>query len=249
MASGDVCAEVLEIIQPAWMYVKFTSGSVEPTPGDLLYGDTSNATGYLELLVLTSGSWAGSDAAGWMFLSNITGTFTSAENWTKNTTTPANDGTFTLLPASCYAVFDTANDIPEYRYDDAANEVILFLCRRHNNSATGGITVRLVLKGAANTGDMAFGGAFRSFTDDTDNFLVTAFNAWGTVVYNSAIDAPSVVGEPTYDTIAFSDGAEVDNVAADELFLFLLFRNAQDTVNDDMSGDASLVGGVQFVLT
>lgn len=249
MASGDLCAYVIQEISPNWLWVAFTSGSVAPVVGDTIWGDTSDAQAILELIVVTGGTWGGGDAAGWMFLSNWNNTaWSSGENWTKNSGTPANDGTLTTTPVSCGASPDLVNDVPVSDFDDTVNEAKLFLCKRLTNSAAGGIDVRIETLGAAAANDYSMGGAFRSFTDDVDNFLSTSFNAWGTVVYNTAIDAPSVIGEPTYDTIAFSDGAEVDNLAASELFLFLLFRDAQDATNDDMAGDVSLVN-IEFVLT
>ncbi len=249
MASGDLCAYIIQEMSPNWLFVLFTSGSVEPAPGDTLWGDTSNATAILELLVLTGGAWGNGDAAGWMFLSTWNNTaWTSAENWTKNSTTPANEGTFTLLPVSCGATPDAENGVPVNDFDDTVNEVKLFLCKRSNNNASGGITARFETLGAAATGDYSVGGCFRSFTDDADNFLATSFNAWSAPIYNTAIDAPSAIGEPTYDAIAFTDGAQVDSLAVSELFLFMLFRDARDSTNDDMVGDMSLVN-LEFVLT
>lgn len=249
MAVGDPCATIIREIPPAWRYVKYTSGSVEPTPGDTLWGDTSNATAILELLVLSSGTWVGGDAAGWMFLSNWNGTaFTSGENWTKNTTTPANNGTFTGTPtATAYATVDTSNDVPLLDFDDTSNEVILYLGKLGGNYAAGGVTVKIVTTAAAATNNYVFGGMWRSFTDDVDNILSTSFNTWSAPIYSSAIVSPSVIGEFTYDTIAFTDGAQMDSLAAGEIFLFALFRDAQ-VAGDTMVGDASLVD-LEFVLT
>ena len=249
MAAGDICADIIREIPPVWLYVKYTSGSVEPAPGDTIWGDTSNANAILELLVLSSGTWAGGDAAGWMFLSNWNGTaWTSGENFTKNTTVPANDGTLTATPVSCYASPDTINDVPVADFDSASNEARLFLCRMLPNYASGGCTVKIVNAADVATGDLSYGGAWRSFTDDVDNLLATSFNAWSAPVYNQAITTPTVVGELTYDTIAFTDGAQMDSTAAGEIFLFLLFRDAQDAVNDDAAGDSSLID-IAFTLT
>lgn len=56
----------------------FTSGGTYVTKvGDTIVGATGAATAYVEAVVLESGSFAGGDAAGWLYLSNQVGTFQS----------------------------------------------------------------------------------------------------------------------------------------------------------------------------
>lgn len=252
MATGDPCATIIREIPPNWLFVAYTSGSTEPSPGDVIWGDTSDANAFLELVVQVTGTWGGGDSAGWMFFSNWEGTpWTSGENFTANTSTPGNHGTLTLTPVACFATTDTINDVLVADFDDTANEAVLYLCKLLPNYAGGGITVKFEQSTAAATGDLSYGGMFRSFTDDVDNLLHTSFNAWGNSgvpIYNAAIDAPSVIGEITYDSIAFTDGTQIDSVAVDELFQFLLFRDAQDSTNDDHVGDGSVID-VSFTLT
>jgi len=58
----------------------FTSGGTyEVTVGDTVTGATGGATGYVAHVDVTSGTWAGGDAAGNIFVHTITGTF-QAEN-------------------------------------------------------------------------------------------------------------------------------------------------------------------------
>lgn len=52
-----------------------SGGTFEVEEGDTITGATSGATAVVERIQLTSGSWAGSDAAGWFILSGQTGTF------------------------------------------------------------------------------------------------------------------------------------------------------------------------------
>ena len=246
MSSGDTLAILVAqaAVPPNWAFVAFTSGSVEPSPGDVIWGDASNENGILEVLVLTSGTWGGNDAAGYMLLSNLTGVvgdWTSGEDFTEGSTTPANHGTLTALPVSAFATFDMINDTPVLDFDDTANEVAQWPFMLPQHYGGSGIDVIVVQAAAAATGDLAYNGYFRSFTDDVDNLLATAFNAWSAAQANQAIDAPSVVGELTYDTIAFTDGAQIDSLAAGEKGIFMLERDAQDATNDDLSGDASVV--------
>lgn len=55
--------------------VAFTSGSEEPVLGDTLVGDSSTETCTFMFAVVTSGTWAGTDAAGWLFAKSVSGAF------------------------------------------------------------------------------------------------------------------------------------------------------------------------------
>lgn len=56
--------------------VQFSSGGTASIqPGDTITGATSAATATVAAVDLTSGSWAGGDAAGWLWLHSKTGTF------------------------------------------------------------------------------------------------------------------------------------------------------------------------------
>ena len=59
----------------AYLFVSlpFTSGSVEPQLGETLTGAESGATGVVNRVDLQSGSWAGGDAAGYVYLVDPTG--------------------------------------------------------------------------------------------------------------------------------------------------------------------------------
>lgn len=53
----------------------FTAGTVEFLEGEVLVGDTSTATATINRVVLRTGAWGDGDAAGYLVLSNIDGTF------------------------------------------------------------------------------------------------------------------------------------------------------------------------------
>lgn len=64
----------------AYTYVlPFDAGATEIKVGDLIRGATSNATGIVTGVVVTSGSW-GAAAAGYLFVKTKTGTFQNDEN-------------------------------------------------------------------------------------------------------------------------------------------------------------------------
>lgn len=81
----------------------FTSGSEEPTPGATLVGASSSSTCTLMFALRTSGTWAGGDAAGFLFIKAASDAF-SGENinisgGTSNVLTVAGDCTAGL---TCY---------------------------------------------------------------------------------------------------------------------------------------------------
>jgi hypothetical protein len=57
----------------------FTSGSTAFSEGDLLVGVDSEASGTIKEIVLESGSWTTGNAAGYMVLSNVSGTYQAGE--------------------------------------------------------------------------------------------------------------------------------------------------------------------------
>jgi hypothetical protein len=60
----------------------FTSGTNAPSVGDTVEGTTSGSSGILVDYHVSSGSWAGNDAAGTLYLRQCDGTFTNAESLT-----------------------------------------------------------------------------------------------------------------------------------------------------------------------
>ena len=247
MASGDtlVTFDARSGIRPSWAFVAFTSGSTEPSPADTIWGDTSDENGILEVLSLESGTWGGGDAAGYMLLSQLTGDvsdWSSGENFTANSSTPANHGTLTALPVFAAASIDIrASDLRLLDFDATSNEIeIFFIPTMSRAYAGGGVTVSIWVLTTTTTGDMSFKGFFKSVTDNVDNLDTKNFAAPQS---NTAIDAPGAVGRAKLFTITFTNGAQMDSVAAGEPFFFMLMRDAQDSTNDDMAGDAELLAG------
>lgn len=234
---------------PSWVFVAFTSGSTEPTPaspssaGDVIWGDTSDENGILEVLFLTSGVWGSGTAAGYMLLSNLSGAvgaWTSAENFTANSSTPANDGTLTLIPTVALARFVRRNNKNVLAFDADDNQVAMFEGIMPNHYGGNGITVTHKAGAAtATTGDMSFKGFFMSNTSNVDDIDTRGF---ADPQSNAAIDAPTASGAYRDADIVFTDGAQIDNLAKGEKYFYLLMRDAQDGTNDDMAGDAQILG-------
>lgn len=94
----------------------------------------------------------------------------------------------------------------------------------------GGITLAFKTSGAAASGNYVLSAAFRRIEDDTDDIDTTSH----TYVYNDtgSITAPSVVGEIGYDNLTFTDGADMDSVAAGDMFVLRVRVNGGTIVGD-----------------
>ena len=65
--------------EASYWVIGFENGDNEPSVGHTVIGATSAAQGTLLAVVVSSGSWAGNDAVGYLVLDAITGTFVNAE--------------------------------------------------------------------------------------------------------------------------------------------------------------------------
>ncbi len=60
--------------------LNFDGGSEEIFAGDTVTGETSGETAIVTSVTISSGTWSGSDAAGWLSIKNNSGTWTNDEN-------------------------------------------------------------------------------------------------------------------------------------------------------------------------
>lgn len=140
-------------------------------------------------------------------------------------------------PASAYATPDTRNSHPVLDFDAATDESAIFggVLPRHYSG--GGVTVRLGwLASSATTGDVVWNGAFERHDDDVTDLDADSFAAAQAATATTA----SGSGEVQYTDIAFTDGAQMDSLAAGESFRLKITRDA-DNVSDTMTGDAELL--------
>jgi hypothetical protein len=139
-------------------------------------------------------------------------------------------------PASNFATLDMRNLHPCLDFDAATNESAVFSGVMPQHYAGGGVTVCLhyaMSSAVANTVDWDV--AFERIGDgqldiDADSFADA----------NSVDDTtvPSTCGYVDVVSIAFTNGADMDSVAAGELFRLKVTR---DAASDDAAGDAELV--------
>jgi len=152
--------------------------------------------------------------------------------------------TFTPLnnepPASAFATFDTRNSIPVLDFDDTTDESAVFGGVLPANYAGGGLTVTLVWAAtSATSGTVSWDVSIESNTDDADDLDTDSFASANN---SGAVTAPSATGEFAYDNVTFTDGADMDSLAAGESFRLKVTRDADGTTaTDNMAGDAELL--------
>jgi hypothetical protein len=141
------------------------------------------------------------------------------------------------LPTSNMPTFDKRNGNLVLDFDDTTDESCElggFMPRHYGG---GGITVTIGwMATSATSGNCIWALAFKSVSDDADDLDTKAFAA-----ANSVTDAAaSASGEVAYATVTFTDGADMDSVAAGEYFRLQVTRDA-DNASDTMVGDAELL--------
>jgi len=147
-------------------------------------------------------------------------------------------------PATVYATLDTmvgastpVESIPVLDFDDTTAEYADFYCVMPRNYASGGLTITFAWSAANTSNTAVLRAALRRVQDDTDDLDTTDgsydFNTTG------ALTPPSTVGKVVYDTLTFTNGADMDSVAVGEYFILRIGRAPADG-NDTLVGDVSI---------
>src|SRR6185503_7697094 len=147
-------------------------------------------------------------------------------------------------PATIAAQFDViagastpAESFPVLAFDTTTDEYADFRCKMPQHYAGGGVTVVICSGAGTTTGTLQWAVAFRAIKDDAEDLDTTA----QTYDYNTVNigTLPNVQGEVTYDNITFTDGADMDSVAAGDEFVLRIRR---DTGSDTAAADGYLHG-------
>lgn len=148
-------------------------------------------------------------------------------------TVPAWSG---IPPAANYAVFDTRNGHPIADFDDASDESLYFSLFMPAHYDGGGVAVDLFWSAtSATSGDVKWAVSIERISDSNQDIDADGFAA-----ANTATDtAPGTSGHVTKATVTFTDGADMDSVAAGEWFRVKITRDADDGA-DTLSGDVEL---------
>lgn len=147
-------------------------------------------------------------------------------------------------PATSYATPDArpggsspAESFPVWDFDDTTAEYLDFYCVLSPNYSGGGLTIVTPWSAtSATSGSVVWRAAIRRIADDAEDVDTAQ-----TYDYNqaSADTAPSASGETSMPTITFTDGADMDSLAAGEPFVLRIGRLPTDA-GDTMTGDAEL---------
>jgi hypothetical protein len=139
-------------------------------------------------------------------------------------------------PATTPPQLDTRNNHLVWDFDAATNEILDFETLLPRNYAGGGLTVTLVWSATtATTGAARWLASFERHQGETTDIDADSFATAQAV--NAT--APSTNGARSYDEIAFTDGAQIDSLAAGESFRLRIERDATNAA-DTMVGDAEL---------
>lgn len=145
-----------------------------------------------------------------------------------------------MPPATLYATPDfraggstPAENVMVWDFDDSSTEYLDFKCKLEGYGG-GGLTFTQVWSAtSATTGLTDWEIGIRAFPDDAEDV-----DSSHTYAYNVNSVAPgSAAGEPVYDTITFTDGADMDSWAEAAVAIVRIRRN---TATDTMVGDAEL---------
>lgn len=143
-------------------------------------------------------------------------------------------------PASNYATIDWRNSHPVLDFDGSTDEEAVFTGILPRNYAGGGLTVYLhVMFTSATSGNAYWQAAIERMDDaslDTDADSFAAFQG-------AAGNPNATSGAMTLVTITFTSGAQMDSLAAGEMFRLKIRRDADGSAGtDDVATDAELVG-------
>ncbi len=143
-------------------------------------------------------------------------------------------------PASTYATLDARNQHPCLDFDAASDETAVFTGLLPANYSGGGLT--LILIWGATTADVnncRWDAQIERMEDEGTDLDADSFAA----VQSVTATAPSPSGGLQYSTITFSSGAQMDSLAAAEMFRLKIIRDANHAA-DTMTGDAELFGAI-----
>ncbi len=133
-------------------YVDFDAGAVLAVPGAIVVGGTSGATGIVDRVVTTSGTYAAGDALGQVYLSDVSGTWQNDDDIDSPAGVTYSVATGALLQfyyadtvtatrnnVGATVISNASNDIAEVRFDLRDNESLFVDWDMNLGGGTDGI--------------------------------------------------------------------------------------------------------------
>lgn len=139
-------------------------------------------------------------------------------------------------PSSTYATLVVVNNQPMLEFDDATDESVYFSGVLSDHYAGGGLTATLMWTSESATSNNC---VWTCAVERQASAAAIGSDSFATAQTVTAV-SPSVAGNLEYDTIAFTSGAQMDSLAANERFRLLITRDANNG-SDTLVGDARLV--------
>lgn len=139
--------------------------------------------------------------------------------------------------ATAYATRDTRNNTPVLDFDADTDESALWLEMLPVRYAGGGLTVEIVFAAtSATSGDVVWAAQIERVGAEVQDLDADGFASAKTMTVTTS----STSGYTKTASLAFTNGAEMDYVAAGEAFRVKVYRDA-DNAADTATGDAELV--------
>jgi hypothetical protein len=129
-----------------------------------------------------------------------------------------------------------AEGVPHLAFDSATAEYADVTATLPLNYGGGGITLTVKWASGATSNATVWRAAFRRVANDAEDVDTSHTYDYNSVTATTA----SAVGKWDYADITFTDGADMDSVAAGESFILRIGRDAANG-SDDMTGDAFFV--------
>lgn len=132
-----------------------------------------------------------------------------------------------------------------WAFADAASAYMDFYGRLQGYGG-GGLTLKFAWSSPATSNSAVWQAAIRRIADDAEDLDTTA----ETYAFNTVTaTAPSVAGEVSYDSITFTDGADMDSVADGEYFILRILRDPANA-SDNLANTANLhIGSIVLMET
>jgi hypothetical protein len=140
-------------------------------------------------------------------------------------------------PASNNATLDTRNSHPCLDFDASTDESAVFTAIMPRHYAGGGLTVYLHWAASSDNNNAHVCVWDAAFERDLDGVLDLDGDSFA-AAQSSSGNPDGTLGVMTQTTIAFTDGAQMDSIAAGEQFRLKITRDV--SAPDDMTGDAEI---------